>query len=194
MPFGRNEKGWRGRSRWGLEMENLKCNNSFSGSPEPLLTVELVPSTSWFTNVRSLLPEGEWDLVRRAVYRRARYRCEVCGGQGEAHPVECHEVWAYDDERHIQRLEGLVALCPACHRVKHLGLASVNGRYDEALQHLASVNGWTLAEAERYAGAAFAQWEERSRHPWKVDLGALESPAYSRWITQQQPKDRSGLP
>jgi hypothetical protein len=78
--------------------------------------------------------------------------------------------------------------------VKHLGLASVNGRYDEALRHLASVNGWTLAEAERYAGAAFARWEERSQHPWKVDLGALESPAYSRWITQQQPKDRSGLP
>jgi hypothetical protein len=70
--------------------------------------------------------------------------------------------------------------------VKHLGLASVNGRYDEALQHLASVNGWTLAEAERYAGAAFARWEERSRHPWKVDVGVLASEEYRRWIERRK--------
>jgi hypothetical protein len=41
-------------------MGNQLCNNSFNGVPEPLLTVELLPSTSWFTNLRSLLPEGEW--------------------------------------------------------------------------------------------------------------------------------------
>lgn len=39
-------------------------------------------------------------------------------------PVECHEVWDYDDDRKIQRLERRVALCPACHEVKHAGLAS----------------------------------------------------------------------
>ena len=172
-------------------MGKRPCNNSFSDVPGPLLTVELIPSTSWFTNVRSLLPEEEWDLVRRAVYRRARYRCEVCDGRGGGpegpnHPVECHEVWTYDDEHHVQRLEGLVALCPACHRVKHLGLASVNGRYDEALQHLASVNGWPLPEAERYARSAFARWEERSQHPWKVDVGVLASEEYRRWIERRK--------
>lgn len=98
-------------------MGNQTCNNSSKVVLRPRLTVELIPSTSWFTNVRSHLPTGEWDLVRRAVYRRARYRCEVCGGRGGGpdgpnHPVECHEVWAYDDEHHVQRLERLVALCP----------------------------------------------------------------------------------
>jgi hypothetical protein len=167
-------------------MEKQTCNNSIKGASGPRLTVELVPSTSWFTNVRSLLPEDEWDLVRRAVYRRARYRCEVCSGRGDAHPVECHEVWAYDDEHHVQRLERLVALCPACHRVKHLGLASVHGRYDEALRHLADVNGWRLEEAERHARSAFARWEERSRHEWTVDVAVLESEAYRTWIERKR--------
>ena len=168
-------------------MQKRICNNGSGRFLNTLLTVELIPSTSWFSNVRSHLPEDEWDLVRRAVYRRSRYRCEVCGGRGDKHPVECHEVWVYDDERHVQRLERLVALCPACHRVKHLGLASVNGRYDEALAHLAGVNGWTPGEAERYAQAAFARWEERSRHEWTVDLGMLESEAYRRWIARRRP-------
>lgn len=166
------------------------CNNRPSvdrkHGGEPRLTVELIPSTSWFTNARSYLPKEEWDLVRHAVYRRARYRCEVCSGRGDEHPVECHEVWTYDDERHVQRLERLVALCPACHQVKHLGLASVNGRYDEALDYLATVNTWTLEEAERYARSAFAQWEGRSRHEWTVDVGVLESEAYRRWIARKR--------
>jgi hypothetical protein len=170
------------------------CNNSRTSVPEPPLTVELVPSSSWFTNVRSHLPAEEWDLVRRAVYRRARYRCEVCGGHGEHHPVECHEVWDYDDEHRVQRLNRLVALCPACHRVKHLGLASVNGRYDEALRHLADVNGWTLEEARQHAESAFAQWSERSQHEWTVSLGALGSEAYRRWIARRRPSGSSSLP
>lgn len=162
------------------------CNNSLSDNSEPPLTVELVPSTSWYANVRSHLPVEQWDLVRRAVYRRARYRCEVCGGRGEHHPVECHEVWDYDDERRVQRLKRLVALCPACHQVKHLGLASVNGRYDEALEHLAGVNKWTLEDARRHADAAFAQWNERSEHEWTLDWGPLESEAYRQWVGRRR--------
>jgi hypothetical protein len=36
--------------------------------------------------------------------------------------------WHYDDDRSIQRLERLAALCPARHEVKHAGLASKRGR------------------------------------------------------------------
>jgi hypothetical protein len=184
---GEGEEGSAGQGGGVWDEKMSVCNNSDTDLQSPLLTVELVPSTSWYANVRSHLPEEEWDLVRRAVYRRARYRCEVCGGRGEHHPVECHEVWDYDDEQHVQRLDRLVALCPACHQVKHLGLASVNGRYDEALQHLADVNGWTLEEAGHHADAAFAQWSERSRHEWTVNLGPLESEAYHRWIARRRP-------
>lgn len=154
------------------------------------LTIELVPRTCWYTNVRSQVPRAEWDAIRRAVYRRAGHVCEVCGGAGAKHPVECHEVWRYDDGQHIQRLERMVALCPACHRVKHIGKASVDGRYDEAAGHLAAVNGWMAAQAEQYVRACFRTWKRRSRHEWTLDIGILESERYRAWIARQLTAER----
>jgi hypothetical protein len=60
-------------------------------------------------------------------------------------------VWDYDDGRQEQRLVRLIALCPACHEVKHLGLAAKRGRHAASLAHLAKVNGWTTDDAEAYA-------------------------------------------
>ena len=74
------------------------------------LTVELVPSTCWFTNVRSHVSRAVWDRLRRQVAEAAGGRCEVCGGRGRRWPVECHEVFSYDDDERVQRLERLVAL------------------------------------------------------------------------------------
>src|SRR5205823_6629265 len=81
----------------------------------PLLTVELVPSTCWFHNVRSEVSTEDWDRLKQMASQRAGRRCEVCGRRGPRWPVEAHEVWEYDDEKHVQRLLGIVALCPACH-------------------------------------------------------------------------------
>jgi 5-methylcytosine-specific restriction endonuclease McrA len=139
------------------------------------LTVELVPQTCWYSNVRSELSKDDWDLVRRAVYRQAGRRCEVCGGRGPQHHVECHEVWVYDDQRHIQRLERMIALCPACHEVKHMGHANVTGHGARARRHLAEVNGWSASETERYVERAFAVWQERSQHEWQLDISALDA-------------------
>jgi hypothetical protein len=52
-----------------------------------------------------------------------------------------------DDDRKIQRLEQLVALCPACHEVKHAGLASKRGRLSAVIAHLAEVNHWSPEDA-----------------------------------------------
>ncbi len=82
--------------------------------PPARLTVELVPKTSWYNNIRALVDELDWDRIRRQVYRQADYRCEICGGRGPEHPVECHEVWRYDDRTHVQMLVRMIALCPAC--------------------------------------------------------------------------------
>lgn len=143
-------------------------------SGRELLTVELVPRTSWFTNVRSHVPAAEWERLKRIVSGRAGRRCEICGGRGPRWPVECHEVFSYDDERRVQRLERLVALCPACHEVKHIGLAGVRGRRAEALRHLARVNGWSASDAELYLESCFEQWHRRSNHDWTLDLSHLE--------------------
>lgn len=138
------------------------------------LTIELVPKTVWFKNLRSELSQEEWDKLRKATYKSAGYKCEVCGGKGPKHPVECHEIWEYDDENKIQKLLGLIALCPSCHEVKHIGLAQMNGNYERARKHLAKVNGWSEEDAEYYIQAQFEIWALRSQFDWKLDLSWLE--------------------
>lgn len=137
------------------------------------LTIELVPKSSWQQNVRSALPKSEWDRIRKETYRNAGYRCEICGGVGESHPVECHEIWEYDDERNIQRLSGFIALCPDCHRCKHIGLATIQGFREEARLHLAKVNEVSLDKVDDIILSAFEKWNERSQHEWTVDLSII---------------------
>jgi len=137
------------------------------------LTAELVPKTAWYSNVRSNVTRAEWDVIRHQVYENAGHVCEVCGGVGNKHPVECHEVWEYDDETHIQKLARMVALCPACHSVKHLGRAKIVGIYHLAMAQLRKVNGINDTEALEYAKQVFEQWAERSKHKWKLDIKCL---------------------
>ncbi len=84
------------------------------------LSIELVPSSCWYSNVRTVLTRWGTGIASAAkVYEAAGRRCEVCGGaRGGVHPVECHEAWEYDDVGHVQRLARMTALCPACHEVK----------------------------------------------------------------------------
>lgn len=63
--------------------------------------------------------------------------------------------WVYDDQAKIQRLDWLVALCPACHEVKDNGLASKQRLLEAVVDHLTKVNGWPTADAEFYVEAAF---------------------------------------
>lgn len=153
--------------------------SEFGIDPEPppkvMLTVELVPSTSWGNNLRSRLAAKDWDKLRKAQYAKAGHHCEVCGGQGRRHPVECHEIWSYDDRGHVQKLDGLIALCPDCHKVKHIGFAFVKNRGQEAIRHLMRVNGWDEQRAFAYVDAAFAKHASRSAHQWTLDLEWLRS-------------------
>src|SRR5437870_3540405 len=47
--------------------------------PAGRLTVELVPKTSWYDDIRALVDEATWERIRRRVRRDAGDRCEVCG-------------------------------------------------------------------------------------------------------------------
>jgi hypothetical protein len=143
------------------------------GGVQTRLTVELVPSTCWYKNVRSQVPATVWDRVRRQVAADAGSRCEICGGRGRRWPVECHEVWSYDDATRVQRLERLIALCPACHQVKHAGFASTQGKLGAVVAQLVKVNGWGTGDAELYLEAVFETWAARSRHQWTLDISVL---------------------
>lgn len=157
------------------EHETMASFVGVENAASPKLTVELVPRTCWFSNVRERVARQEWDRIRSQTYENAGHRCEVCGGRGSKYPVECHEVWEYDEAVAVQRLVRMIALCPACHEVKHIGLAGIKGRGDVARAHLAAVNGWTTAIVSRYVDEAFAVWSARSGRAWSLDVSALAS-------------------
>ncbi len=142
--------------------------------PVKMLTVELVPSTCWFSNVRDHVSKSIWDKLRKTTYQQGNYQCEVCGGRGTKHPVECHEIWHYDDLNHIQTLEGLTALCPSCHQVKHIGFAQLRGYGEQAKAHLAKINRWSLGETEAYLSSVWETWHQRSCHDWRLNLSWLQ--------------------
>ena len=148
----------------------------------PNLAIELIPSSSFGKNLRKALTSTTWDTIRKKVYERANNRCEICGGQGSRHPVECHEIWDYDDESRMQRLLKFEALCPECHLVKHIGRASAIGLWEEAVDHLAKVNDWPREDAEDYANRQLATWARRSQYQWNVDCSLLLNSPFTDWI------------
>ena len=139
------------------------------------LTVELVPKTCFYSNVRDHVSKATWDKLRRRTYGAANHVCEICGEVGPRWPVECHEIWHYDDAIHVQKLVGLTALCPACHEVKHIGLARVRGREEIAKAHLAEINGWTPEITDKYLSKVARIWTQRSQYQWKLDLTFLQT-------------------
>lgn len=154
-----------------LSFFKIKCQPL----PVKLLTVELVPQSCWFSNVRDHVSKNIWDKLRKETYKQSNYRCEICGGRGKQHPVECHEIWHYDDKKYIQTLKGLTALCPDCHRVKHIGLAQLQGYGEQSIAHLSKVNGWSRSQTSTYLEKVWDIWQERSCHDWSLDFSWLES-------------------
>lgn len=132
----------------------------------------LVPDGCWYTNLRSALPKEVWDRIRRAAYARAGGRCCICGAAGR---LEAHEVWSYDDNKHIQKLEDVIAVCPACHEVIHIGRTSLMGREKEAQAHFMKVNGATQSEYHAALDQANREHAERSRHEWVTDISKLKT-------------------
>ena len=141
------------------------------------LQVELVPSSSWYDNLRKKMPKEKWDALRKQVYLDYSYRCDICEAKGK---LNCHELWEYDDKKHTQKLVGFIALCDMCHHVKHLGLASVLASrgeldYEKVIEHFMKVNNCSLETFYEQRDKAFAVWQERSKHQWRLDLGLYEN-------------------
>ncbi|WP_026424406.1 DUF5710 domain-containing protein [Actinokineospora inagensis] len=139
------------------------------------LFVDLVPSSCWFTNVRSCVDQRDWERLRRMVVGRAGRTCEIClRGEDRAGQrwLEVHERWSYEAPA-VQVLRRLICVCTDCHRTTHFGLAQVKGVAEQALAHLVAVTGWSEAAAEAHVQEAFAVWQRRSRTTWDLDLGIL---------------------
>lgn len=136
------------------------------------LKIELVPETSWYKNLRKYMKEKDWDRIRKQTYANYGHRCGICGAEGR---LNCHEIWEYDDKKHIQKLVGFIALCDMCHHVKHIGLAAELGLYDRVVEHFMKVNNCDAKTFKEHEKEAFEQWKERSKHEWQIDLGEYKN-------------------
>lgn len=141
------------------------------------LTIGLVPSSCWYSNLRNKVGVLAWDVLRKQAYKDAGYRCAVCGAIGR---LFCHEIWSYDDERHIQKLLGFEALCESCHNVRHIGLAGIKAAqgeldYDSLVAHFLKVNSCSREVFDEHERLAFEIFERRSAHKWVCDLGKYKT-------------------
>lgn len=157
----------------------MTAESPFHPYKDPKLTIELVPFGQWFDNVRARLSPAKWNQLKHACFVQAGHRCTICHGVGKKHPVECHEIWHYDDESKVQTLKGLISLCPSCHRVKHIGNAQRMGFLPQTLRHMAKVNEWPIYMAEAYFEVSMENWQYRSNFAWTLNLDWLDkAPEY----------------
>ena len=138
------------------------------------LQIELVPRSCWFSNTRSNLKNRHWDRIRKYHYAKDNYRCEICGCKGKKHPVECHEVWLYNEKTFTQKLGHFQAICPLCHEVKHMGLAGILGNGLKAFNRFKKINKLDKQTAKNIIEAVFKQWKIRSQYKWKLDIERLK--------------------
>ena len=88
------------------------------------LQIELVPDSCIYSNVRAIIKRSQWDKLRKKIGEKSNFLCEICGGKGTLHPVECHEVWIYDEKVKTQRLNFLQS--PAPQDLQSCGITAPN--------------------------------------------------------------------
>ena len=102
------------------------------------LNFELIPSGAWNFNLRTQLTKKAWDFIRKTAYSESGFKCKICGANAKR--LEAHEKWHFDKDKHIQKLEDVVAVCHNCHLVIHIGRTQLLGQEDRAIAHFKKVN------------------------------------------------------
>ena len=105
------------------------------------LTIELVPQTG-FKSLRRIVGRSAWNKIRKETYAEYNHGCGICDKKGRRN---CHTIWEYDDQNHVQSLTGFIALCSRCRQVKDIELARTladEGKldYEDVVEHFMKVN------------------------------------------------------
>ena len=136
------------------------------------LKFELVPDGCWYSNLRSILKPKAWDILRKDAYARAGGKCMVCGRK--ATRLEAHERWSYDEEKKVQKLDEIIAVCHTCHSVIHIGRTQLLGDEEKAIAHFCKVNKCSYADYIRELGKANQDHQRRNKvDEWGLDLSLL---------------------
>ena len=101
------------------------------------LRVQPTPRNNWGDNLAHLLYKDIWDKLRKEVYKKADYRCEICGTTQVV--FHCHENWGFNEAKRLQFLVSLQCLCPECHNTIHFYRTMAEARKGDFLPNPAKV-------------------------------------------------------
>jgi len=141
-------------------------NRRFGGNE---LYVDILPKGSNIS-LRRLLSDNDFYRLRNLLVKRVAYRCEICGEEcisSERKYLEVCELFSFNFNTHVQRLERLIAICKPCYKTTKLL------DKDLALEHLMDINGLDKEDAKQHIFEAFDTWKTRSEIKWTVELSII---------------------
>lgn len=156
----------------------------------PLLSIDLVPKNAWGKNVRAVVSNYDWNMLRWRLgasleqptpggdamcgrsFRGNNYLiCNICARKFDN--LHLHELWQFDDIELIQKLIGCRAICEECHNAIHFGRSQAVGLERQALAHIQNINGWSEEDARNHINSSFKEWIRRDQLHYKLDLSYL---------------------
>ena len=141
------------------------------------LSIELVPSSCWGSNLKAKLKQSDWDKIRKAAYAKEDMHCHICGD--ECTRLNAHETWEFNEETHTQKLIDIIAVCGPCHNTIHFGRSINIGYAEEAKEQYLKVNDCDESVLERELEQAKLDFLRRSKiNDWKLDVSFVESQGY----------------
>ena len=140
---------------------------------ERKLNFEMVPDGCWYVNLRSHLKKTDWEKLKKYARLNAKGKCAICGKKTER--LDTHEVWSYNEEKCLQKLDNIIAICKDCHSVIHIGRTSLYGDMERAENHYMKVNGVSYAEMRKDLGEANETHKRRNRiSEWITDISLIK--------------------
>jgi len=140
-----------------------KCKTLEKKFSQYKLWGNLVPEKTFNINLRKVLSKEEWEILRKAVYKKANYECYICGASTPN--LEIHKEWLYDYNSSIQQLNEINALCDLCYLNKH-----PDRKHDKAksILHWSLVNNEAYNNFEKYEKLVRELRDLRNNFDWKV--------------------------
>ncbi len=136
------------------------------------LNFELVPDGCWKSNLRYILSKEQWDFLKKDAKERANGQCVICGKKTKF--LDAHERWSFDQEKCVQKLEDIIAVCKDCHSVIHIGFTSIKGDIERAENHFMKVNNCSYVEYRKALGEAVERHKQLNQvSEWGINLEFL---------------------
>jgi hypothetical protein len=149
----------------------IECIRLYKEISKYKLHADLVPRQNHYKSVKQFLEDSEWDIVRKQVYKKYKYKCLICGSENTE--LHVHELWIYNYKAEIQKLKKMVCLCELCHLHQHLGYSKILIKRGEIhagifVEHWLNVNNAPIKEFKIYAKKVFKLYKFKRYLNWKL--------------------------